>query len=475
MYNKDLNPFIIKRDNIMRKTIVLLGLIGLLLSCSTQETVDADKVIENVGVITMDNDGKVLQGRTVFIKDDRIVRITTTDQAEIPETASRIDGEGKFLIPGLSEMHAHIPSGDAEQDYVEDVLFLYLSNGITTIRGMLGEPSHLDLRKQAAQNEIVSPRIYTSGPGFSGESVDSTEHARQRVRDQHEAGYDFLKIFPGLTLEEYNAIAEEANDVGIEFSGHIPASVGLEKAIEAGQTTIDHLDKYMEALAGDTLDTEEVEDPGVIYFGMHAVPYVDRNRIPEVSEMTAEGGTWNVPTQALLEHVLGTESPDELAERPEFQYMPDETIEQWISSKQSITENEIYTEELAQEYLQLRRDMIKALHDAGAGLLLGSDAPQIFNVPGFSVHHELRYIVNSDLTPYQALRTGTYNTARYWDDLENSGTIAEGKVADMVLLESNPLDDISNSADIAGVMYRGNWLAGEDIDKGLESIAEKHQ
>ncbi len=130
---------------------------------------------------------------------------------------------------------------------------------------------------------------------------------------------------------------------------------------------------------------------------------------------------------------------------------------------------------MASDYLQLRRDIINALHQADAGLLLGSDAPQIFNVPGFSVHHELRYITNSGLTPYEALRTGTYHAARYLEELENSGTIAQGKVADMVLLQSNPLENISNSRAISGVMYRGNWLSGEEIEQRLQSIAEKHQ
>src|SRR5699024_3092653 len=135
----------------------------------------------------------------------------------------------------------------------------------------------------------------------------------------------------------------------------------------------------------------------------------------------------------------------------------------------------VYSVDLAREYLQLRRDMVKALHEEGAGLLLGSDAPQIFNVPGFSVHHELRYIVEADLTPYEALRTGTVNPARYLDEPESRGTIEEGKVADLVLLEANPLEDISHSDSIAGVMYQGNWLSKEEIEKRLGEIAAKHQ
>lgn len=467
----------------MVRKVVLMGLVGMLIGCSSQETVEADKVIENVHVISMNDNGGddendsnevIVQDRTVFIEGDRIVRIAENDRYAVAGEADVIDGGGGYLIPGLSEMHAHIPSGDNERAYIDDILFLYLANGITTIRGMLGDPLHLELRQQAEQNELTGPRIYTSGPGFGGDTFESPDEARQQVRDQNEAGYNFLKIFPGLTLEEYNAIADEANTAGIEFSGHIPSSVGLERALEAGQTTIDHLDKYVHALAEDTDNTEEAEDPGVIFFGMHLTPRADHNKLSDIAQQTAEAGAWNVPTQALLEHVLGPDSPEELAQRPEFKYMPSETVQQWIESKQSITGNDAYSEGLSQNYLQLRRDIIKALHEEGAGLLLGSDAPQIFNVPGFSVHHELRYMVQAGLTPYEALETGTYNAARYLNDLEKSGTISEGKVADMVLLETNPLEDISNSDDIAGVIYRGNWLSKEDIQNRLDAIAEKY-
>lgn len=457
----------------MYKNIFILSLMGLLIGCNSNEPIDADKAIANVHVISM-NDEEIQENRTVFIKDDRIVKIAEENQHE-SEDAEVIDGKGRYLIPGLSEMHAHIPSGDADQEYIQDVLFLYLTNGITTIRGMLGDPLHLELRQKAAQENVQSPRIYTSGPGFSGNAFESAEQARQQVRDQHEAGYDFLKIFPGLTLEEYNAIADEAKTVGIEFSGHIPLSVGLERAIKAGQKTIDHLDKYPEALLADDVNQDEIDNPGVIYFGMHLTPHVDRDKISDIATQTKEAGTWNVPTQALLEHVLGPEPAEEMAQRPEFQYMPSETVVQWIESKKSITDHKIYSEELAQNYLQLRRDILKALHDKGAGLLLGSDAPQIFNVPGFSVHHELQYLVDAGLTPYEALQTGTYNAAEYLDDMQNRGTIEEGKIADMVLLKENPLKNIANSKTIVGVMYRGHWLDQETIENKLNDIATRNE
>ncbi|MFW6157450.1 MAG: amidohydrolase family protein [Balneolaceae bacterium] len=440
--------------------------------CSGEESADPDYAIENVAIVSM-ADEQVQEDRTILVDEGIITDIVETGAVALPENVNRIDGNGRYIIPGLAEMHAHIPSGNEEREYIEDILFLYLANGITTIRGMLGDELHLDLREQAANNELESPTIYTAGPGFGGNDVDSPEHARERVREQHEAGYDFLKIFPGLTVEEYEALAEEANEVGIEFSGHVPPSVGLAGALEAGQTTVDHLDSYVVALASDTVDMDQVEDPGVIYFGMHMTPYVDSTKITEIARQTREAGTWNVPTQALSEHVLGVDDPESFVENPEFQYLPEEMVEDWLESQQSIRNHEAVTDELIEDYLQLRRDIVKALHDEGAGLLLGSDAPQIFNVPGFSMHHELRYLMEAGLSPYEALRTGTYEVARYLDNMENAGTVEEGKVADLVMLNANPLEDIENSSDIAGVMYRGNWLSGEEIEERLREIADK--
>src|SRR5699024_3171944 len=288
----------------MTRNILLLLLAGWFIGCASQEAVEADKVIENVHVISMDGDD-IQRDRTVFIKGDRIVRIAEADQGAADGDPERIDGGGGYLMPGLSEMHAHIPSGDADRAYIEEVLFLYLANGITTIRGMLGDPLHLELREQAAQNKLVSPHIYTSGPGFNGGSFENPDQARQQVRDQQEAGYNFLKIFSDLSLEEYTAIADEANAAGIEFSGHIPSSAGLKRALEAGQTTIDHLDKYVEALAADDESVGKEEDPGVIYFGMHLTDRANPNNITDIARQTADAGAWNVPTQALLEHVVG--------------------------------------------------------------------------------------------------------------------------------------------------------------------------
>lgn len=424
--------------------------------------------IVGVDVIPMDEE-RIIENQTVLVEGERITRIGPADQVEVPSGARTIDGAGRYLIPGLGEMHAHVPS-QGGREWMERVLFLYLSNGITTVRGMLGQPAHLELRDDVAAGRVLGPRIYTSGPSLNGSSIPSADSARRAVRHQKQAGYDFLKIHPGLTREEYDAIAATAEEVGIRWAGHVPADVGLDRALEAGQATVDHLDQYMESIL-----EEDAEFDQSLFFGVNLAGMVDSERIPEVARATAEAGVWNVPTQSLIEHVLSPIDPEEMAARPEMRYMPPRTVRQWVERKQGFLEHELYDPELAMRFIEVRRRIIYALQEAGAPLLLGSDAPQIFQVPGFSIQAELRMMVASGLTPYEALEAGTRNVAEYFGALDEYGTVEEGKAADLVLLAANPLEDIAAVGQRAGVMVRGRWLPESEIQARLGEIAASYE
>lgn len=419
-----------------------------------------------VDVVPMDREG-VLEDRTVLVRDGRIDRVGPSDEVEVPDGA-RVAAEGGWLMPGLAEMHAHIPP-QGGRDWMERVLFLYVANGVTTARGMLGQPAHLELKEDVAAGDVLGPRIYTSGPSINGNSIPNPDSARRAVRHQVEAGYDFLKIHPGLTSAEYEAVVEEAEKAGIDWAGHVSLDVGLRRALETGQATIDHLDRYVEALVP---DSEELTNEEVGFFGFGVVDRADRSKIEEVARATAEAGVWNVPTQSLLERVLSPESPEEMASAPEVRYMPDDVVESWKESKAEFDRNPQNTPERREAFIQLRRDIIEALHEAGAPLLLGSDAPQVFQVPGFSLHDELELMVASGLTPFEALLTGTRNVAEFFGDGDEYGTVEEGKAADLLLLGANPLEDVSASSDIRGVMVRGTWLPAEEIERRLEAGTE---
>jgi imidazolonepropionase-like amidohydrolase len=415
-------------------------------------------VFTNVSVVPMDRE-HVLEGRTVVVRGGRIASIEPAS-ANVPADATKVDGTGKYIVPALAEMHAHIPPGTQVTDaQIERVLFMYAANGIGRIRGMLGHERHLAFRDRATKGEIFSPMITTSGPSLNGNSAPTPEAAVKLVTETRQRGFDFLKIHPGLSLETFNAMAETAAERKIRFSGHVPAAVGLERALKARYHTIDHLDGYVEALAGP-------DAPASQWFGINLVDRVDEKRIPELVKATRMANTWMVPTQSLLENTVSDETADALSKRPEMKYVTAEQIQAWTANKAKFLE---IPSEQRNRFIQIRRRLIKALFEGGVPILLGSDAPQIWNVPGFSIHRELETLVASGLTPYQALQTGTINVARFLGIADQVGQIAKDRRADFVLIDGNPLTDIRNTAKISGVMLAGRWMAKDEIQKKLDS------
>ena len=416
---------------------------------------------ENVSVVPMDRE-RVLEKQTVLVRGDRIAEIGPTGKLNIPADAARVDGSGRFLMPGLGEMHAHIPGGTVPDEAIERVLFLYAANGITSIRGMLGHPRHLEWRARVARGEVFSPGIVTSGPSFNGNSVPTAADAVKMVDEQKAAGYDFLKIHPGVKRDVFDAMAARADKSGIRFAGHVPADVGLARALEARYWSIDHVDGYVEAL---TRNDAPVKPADSVWFGVNLAAHADTSRIPSLVEQTRHAGTWIVPTETLFDNTVGPTDPDEMARWPEMAWAPPGQVTQWIEQNRKLAAgNDAATRA---KFLEIRRRLIKSLHDGGAGIALGSDAPQIWNVPGFSIHRELQAMVASGLTPYQALAAGTMNVARFLGTTETAGTVQAGKRADLVLVAGNPLQDIRQTAKIEGVMIGGRWMTKTELDARL--------
>ena len=417
----------------------------------------------NVNVIPMTSE-VIVKNQTVVVTDGVIISISDVDDTAVPKDAMVVDGTDRYLMPGLAEMHGHVPGGSSAN--LERVLSLYLANGVTTVRGMLGQPSHLVMRNDIHERRLLGPRLITSGPSFNGRSVSSPEQASRMVEDQVAAGYDFLKIHPGLTRDEFAAIAETAKRLDIGFAGHVPEDVGVARALEAGIATIDHLDGYMESL----LPVNDDPSGGLAgFFGVFIADQADPAKIADIARKTAEANVWNVPTESLFEHVTVAEwAPEDMARWPEMKYMPEQTVAQWAGAKRDVLGDDNYDAATARQAVQIRRKLIMELKNAGAGLLLGSDSPQIFNVPGFALHHELRYLVDAGLTPLEALQTGTVNAARFLSSEQVFGSVREGLEADLVLLDTNPLEDIDSTRRIHGVMVRGTWLSRIDLDKLLQ-------
>lgn len=339
----------------------------------------------NVNVLPMSTD-TVLRGRTVIVRDGRILSIGDVDRTVLPDDAIVVDGTDRYLMPGLAEMHGHV-TGTSRSE-LDRLMMLYAANGVTLVRGMLGRASHLKLREQLLAGDIVGPRLVTSGPSLNGNSVGSPETGAAMVRDQAAEGYDFLKIHPGLLRAEFDAIAEAARDTGIPFAGHVPEDVGVQRALEAGIATIDHLDGYMETLMPPRLDRSGGFGG---FFGVLIAAQADAGRIGPIAAATADAGVWNVPTQSLFEHVTSETAATIMVDWPEMKYMPSATVDRWREYKQNLQQDPQFDADTAARAIELRRQLILALHKAGAGLLLGSDSPQIFNVPGFAIHRELNF------------------------------------------------------------------------------------
>lgn len=452
----------------MRRTE--LGWFAIVLLCSAPAAGGQEvSAFVGVNVVPMDRE-RVLRSQTVVVRDDNITAIGPSASTPVPRGALRIDGTGKYLLPGLAEMHAHIPVPDQDWEYTERVLFLYVANGVTTARSMLGHPSHLELRRRIEAGEVVGPRLWTSGPSANGNSVRTAAQADSLVRAEKAFGYDFVKIHPGLSWESFQALDRAADEVGIRFAGHVPTAVGVRRALAAGYWSIDHLDGYLHAIVADGAPVNLEEAGG--FFGIGLVDYVDESKIPLIARATREAGVWNVPTQTLMENLVSETPPESLALRAEFRYMPRQFLERSIQQKNNLHRES--TPQARRRFIELRRKLVKALHEAGAGLLLGSDAPQWWNVPGFSALRELEALVAAGLTPYQALETATRNVAIFLGVADRQGTIEVGKRADLLLLDADPLESIANVHRRAGVMIRGRWFSREAIEERLARFARAY-
>jgi cytosine/adenosine deaminase-related metal-dependent hydrolase len=399
--------------------------------------------------------GEIIPHQTVVVRGDRIVSINPADKATVPDNAVRIDGKGRFLMPGLGEMHGHNPALGSSDEFVETVYFLFLANGVTTVRSMLGWPGQLELREKVKRGELPGPTLYLAGPSFSGASIQSAAQAEARVREQKAQGWDLLKVHPGLKRDHYDAMARTAKEVGIRFAGHIPADVGLVHALEQGQETVDHLDGYIEYLGA----TDRPVDPA---------------KLTGVVKLTRESGAWVIPTMCLWETILGAADLEKMSNYPELKYMPADQVEQWKKSYQAMLDRKD-NRMPAQQTAANRKVLLKALSDGGVKILFGTDAPQQFSVPGFSIHREIRAMAETGMRPYEILKSATTNVGEYFRDRDRFGVIAPGTRADLLLLEANPLEDATNVARRSGVMVRGQWLSEREIQARLETIARAQQ
>lgn len=356
---------------------VLLSLFSFTLTNCPKLKLQPETIIQNVNIIDVEN-GSVIPQQDLVIRDGKIV---TIGKSKPHKRSEIIDGNGKYVMPGLTEMHAHIPTPETgDKSYVEDILFLYVSQGVTTIRGMLGDPYHLKLKKDIHDGKILSPRVYTSSPSLNGGTIKTKEEAIEKVRQYKNDGYDFLKIHPGITISTWEGVEETAKEVNIPFSGHVPIEVGIHRALESGYSTIDHLDGYVEGLVP---INKNIDPDSGGFFGYNFTDDIDIELLQELVAKTKKLNVAVVPTQTLFTRWFSPTDPNENMEEPEMQYMPSKIRFSWRQNKKRMISHEDYNTDKWERFISIRKAVLKEMDKQNVTFLLGSDAPQVMMSLGF--------------------------------------------------------------------------------------------
>jgi imidazolonepropionase-like amidohydrolase len=437
----------------------------------------------NVNVIPMDRE-RVLENQTVIVRNGLIAEIGDARRVRVPKDAQRIDGKGKFLIPGLVDMHVHLLSDEQFPDALaEDELKVMVAQGLTTVRLMIGTPEQLNLRTRSARGEILAPTLFLASPQLTGRKatnawvVTSEAEARDAVRRAKREGYDFIKLTTFLEPTVYEAIIDEAARQKIRVVGHADSRyVGLERALKSGQQ-IEHLDSYLEALLPESSPIKGSVSDIYLYQpkNWESLDYIDEQRIPAIARATVRANPFSTPTLNFFKVTFGTgKSEEAIKAEPDYRFWPQKMRDRWFAARRRIWANPPSAER-RQRYIELRNKITKAIHDAGGKIMAGSDTPDFFFLYGFTLYRELKALREAGLSNYAVLAAATRNPSEFFGTLSTVGTIERGKRADLLLLEANPLLDIANAERRAGVMLRGRWMPQSELNRALDEIAPRFQ
>lgn len=461
-----------------RAVVVFLFLFSLAAAAAGQSV-----AFVGVNVIPMDRE-RILSNQTVLIRNGVIAEIGDAGKVKVPKDAVRVDAAGKYLIPGLVDMHTHLLSDSDEfpDSIAPDELKVMVANGVTTVRFMIGTPELLALRSRSAKGEIVAPTIFVASPHLTGREqgnnfvVKTPEEAREAVRKSKAAGYDFIKITTFIDAPVYEAAVDEAATQNIRVVGHADSRfVGVERAWKAKQQ-IEHLDGYMEMLMKPDAPVKGSVSDIYVYNpdNWKSFDYMDESRIPGIARKTVEANRYVNPTQHFMKNTFGlARSEESIRAQPEFKFYPEKVQNQWLEFyKKNRFVNQVPLEKRAR-WIDLRNRLIVAIHNAGGKIMAGSDTPEFLFLYGFSQHRELKALADAGLSNYAVLAAGTRNAHEYFGTIGKLGTIEKGKQADLILLNANPMENIAATENRAGVMLKGKWYTQAELNGWLDEIAPK--
>jgi len=398
---------------------------------------NASFIIKDVNLIAMTEE-KIEEDMSVYINQGIIEAIGRFESLNFPKDTKIINAKGKYLLPGFSDMHIHLTFEEPQ-----DEMNLYLANGITRVRNMFGLSWHQEILQGMSEEKLFGPDIFTTGPLMDGpgafwpESVilENKEQAIKAVKEVKQKGFQAIKVYDRLSPEVFDQIMKTAKEVNLPVMGHIPWEVGIEKSYNAGLFSNEHFTGYN----------------------------FDEDILPKQIDLTLEKNIWNCPTLVVLKNYEYLNALKEQGTIEELRYIPADIITWW----KSMEPFPLGFEE--------KKELLNTLYHRGGNIVSGTDTGNPFVIPGFSLHEEFQLMNKAGLTAYEVLLTTTVNAAEMMGDKDYRGTVEEGKIADLVLLANNPLEDIRHSRDIDGVVNKGVWLSKEKLAGFLKDIEETYR
>jgi imidazolonepropionase-like amidohydrolase len=458
------------------KNFLIALLFSLVVPCVMGQSARDTKTMAITHVTVIDvSGGSPEADMTVTVRGGRIADVKRS-AGIIPEGAQVVDGHGKFLIPGLWDMHVHTNFGDWIPDGKEIILPLFVANGITGVRDMGGDLRLLkDWREQVEAGTIVGPRMVISGPMLDSAPphfpasipVATAAEGRKAVDDLKQGGADFIKVQSYIPRDAYFAVTEESKKQGIIFVGHVPDAIRASEASNAGQKSIEHYTGIFEGCS--SIEDELLHGPKG---PRRVLETYNQSKCSALIALLAKNGTWQVPTlvwergQWLIDDL-------DLSQSPGAKYAAASLRNTAYKKFTESILKELDTDPVAyrRQFVAKELEMTMAMHRAGVPLMAGTDtAAGVYVIPGFSLHQELELFVKAGLSPMEALQTATINPAKFLGRTQDLGTVETGKLADLVLLDGNPLDDIRNTQKISGVVLAGRYFSRVDLDEILKSV-----